>query len=191
MADVKELNINNTTYDIKAKTVVNNNGTKLSMWSGTKQEYDNIATKDPNQLYFIEDDTDTTLSLLELLYPVGSLYIASGNLSTCPLSVLGVGTWSLKTTTTLVTGVSSIAPIVGNGKALGLTNGTSNAGVGGKSNYGIIAYPELYGHNNDITDPTGTQLVGTIGITTDPTKSGIEANITSTTLAVTIWERVS
>lgn len=91
MADVKELNINNTTYDIKAKTVVDNNGTKLSMWSGTKQEYDNIATKDPNQLYFIEDDAGTTLSLLELLFPVGAVYF--GTMSTCPLQTLGVGTW--------------------------------------------------------------------------------------------------
>lgn len=91
MSDVKELNINNTTYNIKAKTIVDNNGTKLSMWSGTKQEYDNIETKDPNQLYFIEDDTDTTLSLLELLFPVGAVYF--GTMSTCPLQTLGVGTW--------------------------------------------------------------------------------------------------
>jgi len=91
MSDVKELNINNTTYDIKAKTVVDNNGTKLSMWSGTKQEYDNIATKDPNQLYFIEDDADTTLTLLELLFPVGAVYF--GTMSTCPLQTLGIGTW--------------------------------------------------------------------------------------------------
>ena len=91
MADVKELNINNTTYDIKAKTIVDNNGTKLSMWSGTKQEYDNIVTKDPNQLYFIEDDTDTTLTLLELLFPVGAVYF--GTMATCPLQTLGVGTW--------------------------------------------------------------------------------------------------
>ena len=91
MSDVKELSINNTTYDIKAKTIVNNNGTKLSMWSGTKQEYDNITTKDPNQLYFIEDDTDVTLPLLELLFPVGAVYF--GTMSVCPLQVLGVGTW--------------------------------------------------------------------------------------------------
>ena len=91
MSDVKELNINNTTYDIKAKTIVDNNGTKLSMWSGTKQEYDNITTKDPNQLYFIEDDTDVTLALLELLFPVGAVYF--GTMATCPLQTLGVGTW--------------------------------------------------------------------------------------------------
>ena len=76
------------------------------------------------------------------------------------------------------------APVVGNGKALGMTNGTSNAGVGGKSAYGIIAYPELYGHNNDITDPTGTQLVGTIGITLDPTKSGVIADLSNITTSL-------
>lgn len=160
-------------------------------WTGTREEYESLETKDENTFYNVGDDYDLRLSVLETLYPVGSLYIASGNLSTCPLSLLGVGTWQLKANSTLVTGVNSTAPVVGNGKALGLTNGTSNAGVGGKSNYGIIAYPELYGHNNDITDPTGTQLVGTIGITLDPANSGIEANITSTTLAVNIWERIS
>lgn len=45
-------------------------------------------------MYNIKDDTDTTLSLLNLLYPVGSIYI--GTMQTCPLQTLGVGTWQLK-----------------------------------------------------------------------------------------------
>lgn len=55
MADVKELNINNTTYDIKAKTVVNQNGGSLKYWTGTKSQYDAIATKDATTLYFLSD----------------------------------------------------------------------------------------------------------------------------------------
>lgn len=51
MADVKELNINNTTYDIKAKTVVDQNGGSVKVWTGTKAEFDAIATKDPYTLY--------------------------------------------------------------------------------------------------------------------------------------------
>jgi hypothetical protein len=100
MSDVKELNINNTTYDIKAKSVVDTNSGKLKFWSGTRQEYDAIVTKDSNTLYNIIDDSDVSLPLLELLYPVGSIYI--GTMSTCPLQTLGVGTWQLKTSRFLV-----------------------------------------------------------------------------------------
>lgn len=100
MADVKELNINNTTYDIKAKSVVDTNSGAVKMWTGTKAQYDAIVIKDANTLYNITDDTDVTLSLLELLYPVGSIYI--GTMVTCPLQTLGVGTWQLKTSRFLV-----------------------------------------------------------------------------------------
>ena len=136
------------------------------------------------------------MTLLNLLYPVGSLYIASGNLSTCPLSVLGVGTWTLKTTTTLVTGVNGTAPVVGNGISLGLTDGTNYAGINqliGSSNTYLQAMSSDYGVAVGQTGGTGTKLGSNIvaGVTTDPTKSGIQANITSTTLAVTIWERVA
>lgn len=91
MSDVQELNINNTTYDIKAKSVVDTNSGKLKFWSGTRQEYDAIVTKDSNTLYNITDDSDVTFALLELLFPVGAVYF--GTMSTCPLQTLGVGTW--------------------------------------------------------------------------------------------------
>lgn len=55
MADVKELNINNTTYDIKAKTVVDTNSGAVKMWTGTKAQYDAIVTKDSTTLYFLSD----------------------------------------------------------------------------------------------------------------------------------------
>ena len=60
MSNVKELNINNTTYDIIGKGVVdqNNASTPLKQWSGTKAQYDAIATKDANTIYNITDDTN-------------------------------------------------------------------------------------------------------------------------------------
>lgn len=199
-----DVDIDNTTItknaSSKLQTVAvkdNRSGNAIKTWTGTKAQYDAITTKDANTLYNITDDTDVTLTLLNLLYPVGSLYIASGNLSTCPLSVLGVGTWSLKTTTTLVTGVNSTAPVVGNGITLGLTNGTINFGSYKSSNSQYPRYclaPRDYGKAIGVSAPDNTATVGndiTIGVTTDPDKSGIEANITSTTLAVTIWERIS
>lgn len=53
--DVQELNINNTTYDIKAKSVVDQNGGKLRFWTGTRTQYDAIATKDASTLYWVTD----------------------------------------------------------------------------------------------------------------------------------------
>ena len=57
MSDVQELNINNTTYDIKAKSVVDTNTGKVKMWTGTKAQYDAITTKDPDTLYNVTDDS--------------------------------------------------------------------------------------------------------------------------------------
>ena len=64
MSDVQELNINNSTYDIKAKSVVDTNSGKVKFWTGTKAEYDAITTKDPATLYNITDDSDVTFTLL-------------------------------------------------------------------------------------------------------------------------------
>lgn len=71
-----------------------NTSTALKSWTGTRSQYDAIATKDNNTIYHITDDTDITLSLLETLYPVGAIYI--GTCASCPLQVLGVGNWALK-----------------------------------------------------------------------------------------------
>lgn len=94
MSNVKELNVNNTTYDIIGKGVVdqNNPSTPLKQWSGTKAQYDAIVTKDANTLYNITDDANPTITLLEAIYPVGSIYI--GTMNTCPLATL-FGTWTL------------------------------------------------------------------------------------------------
>lgn len=59
MSNVKELSINNVAYDIIGKGVVDqNNTTPLKQWSGTKAQYDAIATKDANTIYNITDDTN-------------------------------------------------------------------------------------------------------------------------------------
>lgn len=93
MADVKELNINNTTYDIKAKTVVDTNSGALKFWSGTKAQYDAIVTKDSNTIYNVNDTTAPVVDILNAMYPVGAIYI--GTMQACPLATLGIGTWQL------------------------------------------------------------------------------------------------
>ena len=88
---VKELEANDTVYDIIGKGIVNNNSsTPLKMWSGTKDEYDALETKNNDTIYNVTDDGNINQSLLEMIYPVGSIYI--GTMNICPLSAL-FGTW--------------------------------------------------------------------------------------------------
>lgn len=62
------------------------NSTLIKTWTGTKLQYDAIVSKDSNTLYNVTDDVSATTSLLETLYPVGSIYITTN--ATCPLSTL-------------------------------------------------------------------------------------------------------
>lgn len=92
MSYVKNLDINGSSYEIKSVAANNvKDGSGIKTWVGTKAQYEAIVTKDSNTLYNITDDTDVTLPLLELLFPVGAVYF--GTMSVCPLQTLGVGTW--------------------------------------------------------------------------------------------------
>ena len=82
-------NGNDQLQTVGYKDVRTNN--TLKTWTGTRAQYDAIVTKDANTLYNITDDTDTTAAMLELLYPVGAIYI--GTMGTCPLAALGIGSW--------------------------------------------------------------------------------------------------
>lgn len=86
----------NSGLQIQTVGVINSRDTSTAVktWTGTKAQYDAIVTKDSNTLYNITDDTDVSLTILEALYPVGSVYITTA--STCPLSTLISGsTWTL------------------------------------------------------------------------------------------------
>lgn len=86
----------NANEEIQTVGVINSrdSSTAIKTWTGTKAQYDAIVTKDANTLYNITDDTDVSLTILEALYPVGSVYITTAN--TCPLSMLISGsTWTL------------------------------------------------------------------------------------------------
>ena len=164
----------------------------VKTWTGTKVQYDAIVTKDANTIYNITDDTDVTLTLLDALYPVGAIYI--GTMANCPLQVLGVGTWTLKTANAIVTGVNATAPVKGNGMTLGLTNGTDYTGLGNyaSSNAYLSQRKILYGESVGTNFPSsGDMVYQSLGVTTDETKSGIEATVTSTSLTVNIWERTA
>lgn len=75
--------------------------------------------------------------------------------------------------------VNGVAPVAGNGIAIGYTDGINFAGATGV-NSAMGAYKEMYGKPLG-TSRTGSNFTPTtaIGLTTDPTKSGIEAHLTA------------
>ena len=140
------------------------------------------------------DYTTITNTVLNTLYPVGSVYI--GTQSTCPLTTLISGSSWSKVATNVVVDVNTNVPVKGNGMVIGFTNGTINAG-------GLQIYGDTGGNRNMIqqrlygTSVTNTAIAGTnigngvYGVTTDSSKSGIVGTVTRTNLAVNIWKRTA
>lgn len=98
----------NSSNQLQTVGVINSrdNLTAIKTWTGTKAQYDAITTKDSATLYNITDDTGVSLTILEALYPVGSVYITTAN--TCPLSTLISGsTWELVSSGRVLQGADS------------------------------------------------------------------------------------
>lgn len=70
-------------------------------------------------------------------------------------------------------------PVVGNGTALGFTNGTDNFGAINSSNHGIATHANAYGQDVGVTGYTNFYNGAGIGmgITEDPEKSGLIVNV--------------
>ncbi|MGN0913035.1 MAG: hypothetical protein ACI4OE_07055 [Alphaproteobacteria bacterium] len=130
------------------------------------------------------------INILNTLYPVGSVYI--GTQSTCPLATLISGsTWNT-IATNVVVGVNTNVPVKGNGMTLGLTNGTTNAGLSTYSNANYLgASPNSYGQAVGQTYINDVGMNKSLGVTTDSSKSGIVGTVTRTNLAVNIWKRTA
>lgn len=194
MANIKELSANNTVYDIIGKGTENKNASSSLKvkydWVGTLEEYETqqIETTHPEWVCYIIDDGDVSLANLKKQFPVGSAYLTFNLV--CPLAEL-FGTWQL-VGQGIVTSVSNTASVQGNGMALGLTDGTYNAGLLFNSSGILQPYQGNYGGGIGIVNSGG--IINTIksgGITTDPTKSGMIANISSQTLQLNIFRRVA
>lgn len=108
-------------------TNVNNsrdNGS-LKLWTGTSAQYNAISSKDANTLYNITDDDSFTLSMLEVIYPVGSIYLTTNN--SCPLSTL-FGTWQKVSSGRVLQGADS-THTAGTTIEAGLPNITGNVNL--------------------------------------------------------------
>lgn len=185
----------------------NNTSTALKSWSGTKAQYDAIVSKDSNTLYNITDDESTIATALNTLlqttqtqintmlnniYPIGSIYLTVSNDN--PATLLGIGTWT-KVASEVVIDVNNTASVsvYGNGKALGLTNGTNEAILGRPSNatYSDVQKQSLP-VNVGATAPNSA-IFGCLGVVADSEKSGLvgTADISATKLTVNIWQRTA
>lgn len=86
--------------------------------------------------------------------------------------------------------IGTTAAVIGTGKVLGLTNGTTNAGLGqfnGSSGNRLNSDTSLYGDNvsSSAEVDNNRYITGAIGVTTDPTKSGLIADL-STALGASV-----
>lgn len=144
-----------------------------------EEKIENVVSEQVEELPSVIANT-----IYNVIYPIGSIY--TGTMQECPIPV---GTWELRATN-IVTDIEDVAPVVGNGMTLGLTNGTGNFGLANFTDIRLGA-DEHFGSNVGVTSGTATREQKTLGVTTDGTKSGIVANIEKTSLTVNIWERVA
>ena len=171
----------------------NNTSTAIKTWTGTKAQYDAIVTKDANTLYNITDDTDVTLTLLEALYPVGSIYI--GTMANCPLATLGVGTWQLVAVDRVLQGAGTRGNV-------GTTVNESLPNITGYIKGGITenSNPQAGGAFNinnayDSGDRVGTPSWTSKGVDFDASRSSStyqdNAPVQQDAYLVNIWERTA
>lgn len=83
--------------------------------------------------------------------------------------------------------IGSVAPVVGNGLTLGLTNGTTNTGLQGSAyanNYSFGGVVGSYGAPVGSNTAASTTIIqSSLGVTTDPAKSGLVADLSSASAA--------
>lgn len=139
----------------------NNSSNAIKRWTGTKAQYDAIATKDANTLYTVTDDMNMTDALLQAIYPVGSIYITTN--SSCPLSTLISGSsWVLVSSGRVLQGADN-DHAAGTTIEAGLPNITGDTGVnqGGSTGAATGAFAIGKSHLSILgrTDTTDTNSI--------------------------------
>lgn len=142
---------------------------------------------------------NTTLPILNQIYPVGALYI--GTMATCPLQTLGIGTWQLIEAGCTLQQADSNHP-VGEGNNViqpGLPNitGTFPAIEANNSLYNLDNYGDavfLYKQNNaSKVDNSNGDRDDTAGLNASRVSSiyGNSNTVQPKALAVNIWRRIA
>ena len=128
----------------------------------------------------------TSSDLLNIIYPVGSLRTSKNAGET---SFMG-GTWSLIASNVTIP-LGSEFGVQGNGKTLGLTDGTNNVGMATGNNIGQLYFGTgVYNVNvNTSTSWSGTNTKGQYGVVQDTATSGIKGVANSTLTGLYIYQR--
>lgn len=185
----------NTNDELQAIGVIDDNsGNALKTWTGTRAQYDAIATKDPNTLYNITDDANIPLSLLETLYPVGAIYI--GTMSVCPLQVLGVGTWQLKASDRVLQGAGARGSAGSTvNESLPNIKGTLNNVRTSAEGHNGVSGPFSYNSTTTWGNSVANGQDGFNGVSFDASRSSStyqdNAPVQQDAYLINVWERIS
>jgi hypothetical protein len=129
-------------------------------------------------------DTILAPQLLDIIFPIGSYYLSEED--SCPLADWMDGCQWEKVGTSLVSGAE--AAVVGNGMTLGLMQGNTTFGTTIESGSRIATSTSAYGTDSGSNiSYNNIESNKTFGVTTDPEKSGIVANLP--TITVNIFRR--
>ena len=133
-------------------------------------------------------------NLLSTLYPVGSIYIGTQN--SCPLASLIAGSQWQKVATQVVTNVNTSVAVYGNGKTLGLSNGSQNFGMTGGGYSSVHGFMQgaasVYNQNKGTIRNENTITPAdhkSVGVVQDAATSGLTGSLSCDNLALNIWKR--
>ena len=176
MADIQHLDINGTTYDLKAVSVVDQGGGALKSWSGISSAYDLINPKDSKTLYYVTDSGEIYLGSTVLGKSGGNRNIGEIVVSTTPLTDAGLhlldgslisGSGSYSQFVTYIAGLVATYP------SLFVTESAWQTSV---TNYGVCGKFVYNSTNNTVRLPKITGFIegasgtGTLG---DLTEAGL------------------
>jgi hypothetical protein len=195
----------NSSGQLQAIGVIDNNGgNALKTWTGTLAEYNAIVTKDSNTLYNITDDNTAVAyqaytksevdSLIEAIYPVGSIYI--GTQSTCPLATLISGSTWVKVSEGRVLQGSDSGHNAGTTIEAGVPNITGTIGIQN------LALTGFNGHSGCCTYDKTSEYASQAGAGTTTHNLKIDASLSSSVYGnsstvqppayvVNIWQRTA
>lgn len=129
--------------------------------------------------------------ILNVLYPVGSVYFDGNNGDICPLKVVITDSEWDEIGTKILTG-GSTAHVVGNGMTIGFTDGVNNVGLLVPRGSYFGASSNVYGVSVGSSGSNTALDNKSLGLTTDPEKSGLITDLGSATgITVKIWKRIS
>lgn len=191
LADIDLSNLSETGQNIVDTVKDQNTSTRLKYWTGTQAQYDAIVTKDNDTIYNVEDTSSPIINILDTLYPVGAIYI--GTMATCPLVILGIGTWQLVAQDRVLQGAGTRGT-VGTTINESLPNIKGNLGTNWQTALGGLS-GAFYTNPNATSNANTASGSNSNGVLFDASRSSStyqdNAPVQQNGYLVNIWERIS